>query len=148
MGGKRGILELPSKGEEKINPKYLPSSLASLCWVLAGHVSCGAVSRLEGHRAKRTFVEDFAVFLVDVHFQHGEGQEDSSTMDAPGGHTKKSELSYSHSVASNIHAKRHGWSKHQATAGPRLSLFKSNMEEPRRNTIQELTSWADLTTRC
>lgn len=61
-----------------------------LCWVLAGHVSHGAVGRLEGLRAKRTLVEDFAVFLMDVHFEHGEGHEDNSTMDAPGGGMTKS----------------------------------------------------------
>lgn len=53
--------------------------------MLASHVSHGAVGRLEGLGAKRTLVEDFAVFLVDVHFEHGKGHEDNSTMDAPGG---------------------------------------------------------------
>lgn len=51
--------------------------------MLAGHVSHGAVGRLEGLWAKRTLVEDFAVFLMDVHFEHGQGHEDNSTMDAP-----------------------------------------------------------------
>lgn len=108
LGGKGGILELPSKGDEETKLKCLLSSFVRLCWVLAGHVSCGAVGRLEGHRAKRTLVEDFAVLLVDVHLQHGEGHEDNSTMDAPGGHTKK-EPRYSHSVASNRHAKQRRW---------------------------------------
>lgn len=108
-----------SKGEEERNPKYLLSSLVRLCWVLAGHVSCGAVSWLEGHWAKRTLVEDFAVFLMDVHFQHGEGHEDNSTMDAPGGCTKK-EPNYSHGVDSNTHTNGADGGKHQATAGPCL----------------------------
>lgn len=30
------------------------------------------------------------MFLVDVHFEHGEGHEDNSTMDAPGGGMTKS----------------------------------------------------------
>lgn len=147
MGGKGGILELPIKEEEEINPGYLLSSLVRLCWVLAGHVSCGAVGRLEGHRAKRTLVEDFAVFLVDVCFQHGKGHEDNSAMDAPEGHTKK-EPSYSHSVASNTHAKRRRWRQAPGYSGSSFSLFNSNMEESRRNMIQEFTSQADLTTRC
>lgn len=36
-------VELCSKGEEQIITKYLLSSLVRLCWVLAGHVSHGAV---------------------------------------------------------------------------------------------------------
>lgn len=147
LGGKGGILELPSKGEEEINPKYLLSSLVRLCWVLAGHVSRGAVGRLEGHGAKRTLVEDFAVFLVDVHFQHGKGHEDNSTMDAPGGCTKK-EPSYSYSVASNTHAKWCRWRQAPGYGESSFSLFNSNVEESRRNTIQKFTSWLDLTTRC
>lgn len=34
-------------------------------------------------------MEDFAVFLMNVHFQQCEGHEDITTMDAPGGHMKK-----------------------------------------------------------
>lgn len=146
LAGKAGILELPIK-EEKINPNHLLSSLVRLCRVLAGHVSRGAVGRLEGHRAKRTLVEDFAVFLVDVHFQHGEGHEDNSTMDAPGGCTKK-ELSYSHSVAPNTHTKWSRWRQAPAYGESSFSLLNSNVEEPRRDMMQKLTSWADLPTRC
>lgn len=96
--------------------------------MLAGHVSRGAVGRLEGHRAKRTLVEDFAVFLMDVHFQHGEGHEDDSTMDAPGGRRKK-EPSYSHSVASNTHTKQRRWRQAPGYAGSSFSLFNSNVED-------------------
>lgn len=117
-----------SKREEERNPKYLLSSLVRLCWVLAGHVSRGAVSWLEGHRAKRTLVEDFAVFLMDVHFQHGEGHEDNSTMDAPGGCTKK-EPNYGHSVDSNTHIKRRRWRQAPSYGRSSFSLFNSNMEE-------------------
>lgn len=117
-----------SKGEEERNPKYLLSSLVRLCWVLAGHVSRGAVSWLEGHRAKRTLVEDFAVFLMDVHFQHGEGHEDNSTMDAPGGCTKK-EPNYSHGVDSNTHTKRRRWRQAPSYGRSLFILFNSNMEE-------------------
>lgn len=58
--------------------------------MLAGHVGHGGVSRLEGLWAERTLVEDFAVFLVDVHLEHGHGHEDNSTVDAPGGGRTKS----------------------------------------------------------
>lgn len=59
-------------------------------------MSHGAVGRLEGLRAKRTLVEDFAVFLVDVHFEHGQGHEDNSTMDAPGEAWQRAELQPQH----------------------------------------------------
>lgn len=43
MGWKGGALELPSKGKEQIITKYSLSRLVRLSWVLAGHVSRGAV---------------------------------------------------------------------------------------------------------
>lgn len=60
--------------------------------MLAGHVSHGAVGRLEGLGAERTLVEDLAVLLVDVHFEQGQGHEDNSTMDAPGEAGQRAEL--------------------------------------------------------
>lgn len=64
--------------------------------MLAGHVGHGGVSRLEGLWAERTLVEDFAVFLVDVHLEHGHGHEDNSTVDAPGEAGQRAELQPQH----------------------------------------------------
>lgn len=52
--------------------------------MLAINVCGGAVCRLEGHGAKRTLVEDFAVLLVNVDFQHSLGHENHPAVAAPG----------------------------------------------------------------
>lgn len=57
--------------------------------MLASDVSSSGVCRLEGHWTKRTLVEDFAVFLMNVHFQHCKRCEDNSTVDTPGGQGKR-----------------------------------------------------------
>lgn len=51
--------------------------------VLGGAVVRGAAGSLEGHGAESTFVENLAVFLLDVAFQQGQGQMDNPAVDAP-----------------------------------------------------------------
>lgn len=69
-------------------------------------------------------MEDFAVFLIDVHFQHGEGHEDNSTVDAPVG-GKKEQSGYSHGVAADANTKQRGWRRAPGYGGSSFCLLSS-----------------------